>query len=184
MKWTLFYPPNLFERCDLLYEKNNWTESKVSPATESQNNALKPLRILSLRTTDCMFTLRSNMVYCLLYFRRGNSLFWVLQCVLHTCCFTHLNTPPPPLLLLQTSVTVTYLMLLPFTLFVHLCCVTFYNQSFFSLSSFVFVYVCLFMLPFTSPSPLFISLCYDLHLADCHPLSPASRHVVSHISRA
>lgn len=114
-------------------KKNNWTESMVSPATESQNNALKPLRILSLPTTDCVFTLRSNMVYCLLYFRCGNSLFWVLQCVLHTCCITHLNTPLPPLLLLQTSVTVTYLMLLPFIPFVHLCCVTFYNQSSFFL---------------------------------------------------
>lgn len=125
-------------------KKNNWTESKVSPATESRNNALKPLRILSLHTTDCVFTLRSNMVYCLLYFRRGNSLFWVLQCVLHTCCFTHLNTPLPPLLLLQTSVTVTYLILPPFIPFVHLCCVTFYNQSsfFLCLPLFLSVFVC------------------------------------------
>lgn len=46
------------------------------------------------------------------------------------------------------------------------------------------LFLSVFLFPFTPPLPFFISVPHDLHSADCHPLSPASRHVVSSISRA
>lgn len=167
---------------DLLYDKTETTESKVSPATELQNWAkIKTSEsILSSHHSVRVHTEVSPWSVASFASAMETLLFSKVFSVLHTCCFPFLNTPLPPLLLLHTSVTVAYFMFYSF----HLS--TFGVLHFITIHLFsLFLCLCMFVVVFFHTSiTCHLSLLHDRLPADCRPFSPASRHVVSSISRA
>ncbi len=121
------------------------------------------------------------MVCCSPCFRRGNSSF-----LSSSVCVAHLLLPP-----LEhstaSSVAFPHISCIFYATAIHSMCpmfavLHFITKHLFSFFLFVCLFICLFF--HTSITCLHLSLLHDLPPADCHLLSPASRHVVSSISRA